>query len=735
MISKLKLGLCARVKTPSLFAAMSMSLLLSACASWPSNNGADSSNTGDSSSEATVEAVQLNQGETVFGASETDIDDESSKPVTDVYSGNDKTIKMPKNSSIIKLAGGAVALNFENAPLEDVVHGVLGDILKLEYVVEGKLPGNVTLRTQAPVAHSELLDIMESMLEANGVNLIRRSDNRFLITARKGFRSANPGFHNSKVIQRGYSNVIVSLQYIGAEQMAEILKPVATESAFVRVDTVRNLLILGGTATQLEGWLEIIDTFDVDFLAGMSVGVFPIEYVSMSEVEAALGTLMASSAGEKSSPLAGLVRIAPLESLGALLVVTPRKELLSQIQLWIERIDRVPAESAEPQLYVYTVQNGEAAYLAQLISNVFNSSGGSSTSGSGNSGVSPGLTPSNLSSSDSGGNSNASKKSSTGRSKRSSTSSYSLGDNARIVADEVNNSLVIYATTREYKKIESALRRLDVMPSQILIEASILEVSLTGELSYGLEWYFDNTLGGSWSGDGYVGLGSGSDKGSPAFGYAFSNPVGKVQALLKAESTKSLIKVLSTPSIMVLDNHSASIHVGQQQPIRTSSTLLEGGGVSSSISYRDTGVKLDVTPSVNAGGLVTMGLQQSVTDVGPRDDATGQSSFYERNIESRVAVRSGESVVLGGLISENQNKGKTGLPFFQDLPIIGFLFGSNTSDERRTELLVIITPHVMKTDQDIRDVTKDMRGRMKGLEAFQKTIENDRQANPISNEF
>jgi general secretion pathway protein D len=730
MITKFNLGLYARIKQSPLFVAVGVCLFLAACANFPNNTDDGSRVATDDQTLAASQASSSASSDTVFGNAENGPTDEPETQLARIYQGNDQTIREPANSPITKLSGGSVSLNFEATPLEDVVHGVLGDILKLEYVVEGKIPGNVTLRTQSPVSRNELLVIMESMLEANGATLVKRADNRYLITARKNFRTANPSFQNSKVVQRGYSNVIVSLQYIGAAQMAEILKPVAPDSAFVRVDTVRNLLILGGVSTQLNGWLDIIDTFDVDYLAGMSVGVFPIEYATMDEVETALATLMASASGDKASPLSGLVRIAQLESLGAVLVVTPRKELLTQIELWIERIDRVPAQSAEPQLYVYSVQNGEASYLAQLISNVFNGTGGGS--GRSNAGVSPGLTPSSLSSDGNTSSSNTSNSMSRNRSNKAGASSYSLGDDTRIVADDVNNSLIIYATSSEYRKIEGALKRLDVMPSQILIEASIIEVRLTGSLQYGLEWYFDNELKSGWSGQGNVGLGvdgeGNVDAALPDFGYVFSNSIGQIQGVLTALAGKDLIKVLSTPSIMVLDNQSASIQVGDSTPVLSSTTNGEYGSTQN-ISYRDTGVQLDVTPSVNAGGLVTMELQQSVTDVGS-GGTSNTPTFFQRNINSKVAVRSGESVVLGGLISDSKNSKREGLPFFSDLPVIGWLFGGTTIEDERQELLVIITPHVMKSDKDIQDVTKDMRNRMKGLEAFRESIDEEKLVNP-----
>lgn len=647
----------------------------------------------------------------------------------DLFEGNDKLLNMPPVRPEIELSDEKVMLNFQSTPLEDVVHGVLGDILALDYVIEKPIKGEVTLRTQSPLPREQLLSIVESMLQANNLLLLRSEGDSYIITSREGISNHEVSYSNPKNRGAGYSQVIVPLNHIGANEMAEILRPIATDKAFVRIDTVRNLLILAGTRAQMDSWLEIIETFDVDLLSGMSVAIFPIEYNDVMEVTSALEPLLGGVTGEGEGTLTGLVRLIPLENMGSILVVTPKKSYLKKVEEWIKRLDKAPELGAEEQLFVYSVQNGTASYLASLLSNVFGGASSSSLGGGqrgsqANQGVSPGLTPSNLSSSDgSSGRSGANNNTQRNTGSRQGASSFELGESIRIVADEVNNSLLIYSSGHEYRKMLSALEKLDVMPLQVLIEATILEVTLEDSLRYGLEWYLDNSLGDGWRGEGRLQLGDNIGISVPGFGYAFNNPMGELRAVLNTLASKNLVNVVSTPSIMVLDNHSASIHVGNQQPIQTSSTIIEGGGVSSSISYRDTGVKLDVTPSVNAGGLVTMDLEQSVTDVGAEvDESTKQVPFYERNISSRVAVRSGESVVLGGLISDNRRRGKRGLPFFHNLPLIGSLFGSTNISESRTELLVIITPHVVKTDNDLRDLTAEMRSRMKGLEIFDDVV-------------
>jgi general secretion pathway protein D len=288
----------------------------------------------------------------------------------------------------------------------------------------------------------------------------------------------------------------------------------------------------------------------------------------------------------------------------------------------------------------------------------------------------------------------------------------------RVVADEYNNSLLVLATPVEYKRIEKTLIKLDVVATQVLIEASIVEVTLSDGLEYGLEWAFDDKLGGGDSGRGVLDLGGGLNPRVPGFSYTVSDSADAVKAVVNMLAEKSMINVISTPSVMVLDNHTAAIHVGDQQPIRNASTVTNGGNVQNSIVYKDTGVKLQVTPSVNDGGLVTLIIDQSITDVGSVDAATGQRTFLERNVSSTVAIRSGESVVLGGLIRDNESQGRSGIPLLMDIPIVGSLFSTTSTDNTRTELLIFISPRVLEGDQDLRDLNRERRARMRGITDF-----------------
>lgn len=651
--------------------------------------------------------------------------EETSKPARDVdvgpakradatiYKGNDKLLKLPKARKAISLGSDPVTLNFEGAPLSDVVHAILGDTLSLDYIVEHPIKGKITLRTRSPIPRNQLLEVLESLLHANGALMVRDQNDRYFVSASKALKTMVPQFESSNSKGAGYSTTIIPLQNIGAAEMQEILKPVAGPQAFVRVDDSRNILIMAGTRVQMAGWMQIVDSFDIDTLKGMSVGVFPIQYAEPKEVESAIGYIL-NGTGQEKKGASKLIKIIPLERLGSLLVVTPKAHLLDKVASWIKRLDKLPDSGAERQLYVYPVQNGTASHISELLGQLFG--GGSGQSGtSSRSGVAPGLKKQSVSASG-----KASTKSNTS-SQSSGSSSVSIEGDVKVVADEDNNALLIYATSKEYRKIEMALTKLDVSPAQIMIEASIIEVTLNDSLEYGLEWAFKGGLGGGDVGAGTLGNTKDTSLATltQGFSYTLANPAGSIQAVLNALATDSLLNVISTPSIMVLDNKTASIKVGTDTPVQSGSSTTSTGVVSNTITFKETGVSLEVTPSVNAGGMVTMQVSQKVIDVGAIDTASGQRSFLNREFNTEIAVRSGESVVLGGLIRENQTEGSTGVPGLHSIPLFGALFGKKSTTKIKTELLVILTPRVLFNEQDMRDISREMRNRISELELLE----------------
>lgn len=671
-------------------------------------------------------------------------------PEPRIIRGTDKVLAAPVQPPAVE--GAPSSFKIEDAPIADVVHVILRELLKVDYVLHPPFNGTVTLVTRGEVSADQAAFLLETALQANGVLMVRDARGTYHVGRPESLKGivAVPRQAGSGPLPPGYGAIVVPLQYIGAAEMATILRPLMPAEALLRVDTVRNVLVLAGTRAQAEGWLGMISTFDVDLLKGMSVGVFPLKYVTMAEVEAALRMMSAGTsgpatpagAGTAATPgarpggtsaqssdyaLFGAIRVMPIERLNAVLVVTPRAAYLDEARRWIERLDRPDNNTAEARLHVYQVQNGSARHLADVLNGIFGQADGARPGGATSTGVAPGLASQTGSTAGTtaaigttgGAPSIASVSSGLGapgtRTSSQGVSSMQLTRGLRVVADELNNSLLVYGTPVEYEKIEASLRRLDLPATQVMIEASIIEVTLNNDMRYGLQWTFNDAQSNGKVGTSVLSNVAGGVLGAAqtGFSYTLKNSAGAVRAILNALAEKSLVKVISSPSLMVLDNHTAAISVGNQQPIRSSETISDGGNRTTSIQYKDTGVALAVTPSVNAGNMVTLQINQAVTDVGEIDAATGQRTFLQRQIGSKVAVRSGESIVLGGLIRDNATTGSSGVPGLHEIPVFGALFGTKTVDGSRTELLVVITPRVVRSDQDAREVSNEMRERMK----------------------
>ena len=679
-----------------------------------------------------------------------------------VMRGDDRVVAVPRLPPL-RGDGAASTFKFEDAPITEVVHVMLGEILKVDYVLHQPVTGNVTLATRSNVSADQAVFLLETALQANGIVMARDARGVYHVgspDALKGIVSA-PRLVGNGTLPPGSGTIIVPLSYIGATEMATILRPMVPGEAILRVDPLRNLLVMAGTRTQAEGWLELINTFDIDLLKGMSIGIFPLKYATVREVEAALsmmsggtsasrpaagavaggvaqpaaaavgaagtGSGVSATAQAEGNPFFGAMRIMPIERISSILVMAPRASSLDEARKWIERFDRPSDNSTEPQLFVYPVQNGSAKHLASVLGGIF---GGGTAQGSGGTGVAPGLGSSTgttqgfgnnsqglstgLNSSTSGGlaNRGAGLGGSTQSNQNSAgVTATTLGQGGvRIIADEVNNAILIWGPRSEYRKIEASLRRLDIRSAQVLIEAMIVEVTLKDELQYGLEWSFKNVHNNGRVGNGALTSTLGTLTGG--FSYSLANAADTVKGTLKALADKSLVKVISSPSVMVMDNQVASILVGDQVPIKTGETIV--GTTANTVTnyqYKDTGVNLAVTPSVNAGNIVTMQVAQTITDVA-KASTENQPTFTQRQLGTKVAVRSGETLVLGGLIKDNITTAKTGIPLLQDIPVAGKLFGSNTVSANRTELLVILTPRVIRSDEDARELNEEVRGRM-----------------------
>ncbi|MGB5832005.1 MAG: type II secretion system secretin GspD [Thiohalocapsa sp.] len=607
---------------------------------------------------------------------------------------------------------GDVTLNFDGTDIREVVKVILGDLLGVNYVLDPAVQGSVSLQTGRPLRRDLLVPTLETLLRMNNAALVDNAGTYEIVPLNSAVRGRIvPQLGDSaRALPEGYIVQVVPLRYIGADEMSKILEPLAPEGSIVRVDDLRNLIVLAGSSPEMSNLLDTIQIFDVDWMAGLSVGFFTLEYAKASDVVTQLETLLADESG--SSPLKGLFRFIPVESANALLVVSPQESYLKQMQTWIDRLDLAEASGGSAQrLYVYRVRHGDAENLADVLSKLFAGDETASASRRSVGGVAPGLGETSIGGDDgeTGGTTM----------RRAVASTIELSSSVSIVADTINNSLLVKSSPRDYKKILDALKQLDILPLQVLVEATIVEIRLTGNLRYGVQWSFFGAKGSGYENQWELATGAdGPAKTFPGFNWSVILQPDTIRATLSALAEDDLVNVLSSPSVMVMDNQTAKIQVGQQVPIATSQQqgTSTTDRIINQIEYRDTGVMLSVKPRVTPGGLVQMEIEQEVSTVESESGTLNSPTFRTRNITSNVAVRSNQAVVLGGLIQDSREDGKSGLPGLYRAPIIGPLFGETSKRAARTELVVVLTPRVIASDSDIETVTRDFRDKVKNLD-------------------
>lgn len=756
-----------------------LALLLGGCATAPSNESAQTVPGGPSVGETPrLTARSLSPAE----SAKTDPDIVATPKAAMILPGTGNFIDRrlaTRPAPPAQAAPGEVTLNFEGADVRDVIK-VVFDTLKENYTVDPQVQGEVTVQTSRPLARDQLLPTLETLLRMSGAVMVRDGAVYRILPAAGAIKQGNlvPRLGRSGV---GYGVRIVPLRYVSAAEMQAIITPFLPEGGILRADTIRNLLILAGTPQELANVQSTIDTFDVNWLKGMSIGMFRLRNVDSQAVASELNQFLGEGSG---TPIAGLLKFVPLSKLNAVLVITPQVEYLKEVATWIERLDGIGGE----RLHVYAVQHSRADYIAELLNGLFNLGGGAAGRGgelapglkpaqlSGGAGTtsglsgsaSSGLSGSTGSSSLSGGSSSllGGASSSSGSSTKSGLGSSggmlsgggsasstggrmggrsagtggggSLGsggpsagmEEVRIVADTENNSLLIWATSQNYERIISALEKMDVSPRQVLIEATIAEVTLTGELKYGLQWFFNNDVGGRHTGYGSLGLPNDvtltdalAEIPSGQFSYAITDSAGVVKTLLTALASDSKVKVLSSPQVMVLDNQQASIRVGTQTPVPAPQSIVNSSIVTTGgVDYKDTGVLLEVLPRVNAGGMVNMEIKQEVVEPGQLVDvsqagsvSTKQRAFLQRSVTSKVTVKNGQTLVLGGLIRDNRTEGQSGFPILYKIPVLGALFGNTSEAVDRTELIVLITPRVVQDSQEASQLTDEIKRKMREI--------------------
>jgi general secretion pathway protein D len=648
-----------------------------------------------------------------------------------------------------------VTLNFVGASIAEAARSILGDILGVNYTVSDKLKGSITIQTVRPIPKDALLSVFETMLSGEGAAIsVDNGIYRIL--------PANDAVSAAAILARGARRVpgvsaqVLALRYVAAAEMERIIKSMAPQATILRTDPARNLLVVAGTRGDLDSIMDAVSTFDVDWMKGMSFGLFPIETNDPDAIAQELDTVFAN---DQESPTKGLVRFVPNRRLKAILVISSRPEYLRKAETWVRRLDMV-GRATEKQVHVYHIQNRPAVELAQLLQRIYGgqeqgrvaaisrtttatiSSGPLPDAVSGQPAFlpgAPGIPAATAAPTTAAGapvitpapGLDATAPSAPLGAGRPLLPGAPLDDRTAgvsVVADESNNALIITASAQEYHRMRRILEQIDVQPNQVLLEATIAEITLNDQLAMGVRWFLQT---GNFQFR-FTDLGANANNAAtnggttalntippvvpafPGFSAFFNTP--NAQVVISALSSITDVNIVSSPTLMVLDNKRATLQVGDEVPIVTQSAVavqVPGAPVVNSVNMRNTGIILNITPRINDGGRVLLDIEQEVsTAVQTTTSGIVSPTIQQRRVKTTVSVDDGNCIVLGGLIQDKATNARTQTPLIGDIPILGNLFKAKDDNIQRTELLIAITPKIVKDTGQIRAIAAEFRDKI-----------------------
>jgi len=642
-------------------------------------------------------------------------------------------------------------------------------MLGVGYVIDPRVQGTISLSSGRPIPKSEVLFALENALRVAGIALVRDNAAYRLMPQAEAVGAGNTDAPERT--EPGYGLSIVPLQYASAQMLIKLVENFGTKAGMLRSDPSRNLILIQGTGSERRTAIDLLLGFDVDWMQGQSVGIFPVENSNPEPIIAELEKIIDSGEGGVTQHV---VRLQPIGRMNAILAVTRKPEVLRRIETWIGRLDNT--NNARSSIHVYYVKYGEARQIARALNEIFGGGAGSSSStfdsasgqiapGSGLSSSSSGSALGRLSVGTSGQasggygmNSRTAAGSGADSAQNGSTASSGTAptgglldnsangqlasrggtgggiggvlDGVRITADSVNNSLLIYASQEQYSIVERTVRQLDRPQRQVAIEATIAEVTLTDELQFGVQSYITSRDLGLKPDTGSFGD-SASSAVVAAGNVALSRAIPGLNFLVGSGTTPRLIinalhavtdvKVLSNPSLVVIDNQVATLQVGNEIPIQTgTATVLTGNNtVASTTDYRSTGIILRVAPRINANGNVRLDIEQEISNALTNTSTNTANNpltptVATRKLRSSVAVASGQTVLLAGLISDTQNKTRSGIPGLDQLPGVGDLFAQTDKNVQRTELIIFIRPQIIRDGADANFVAEEVRTKLRG---------------------
>lgn len=654
--------------------------------------------------------------------------------------------------------GSGYDLNFENAPVATVAKVILGDVLNVGYTIDPRVQGTVTLASVRPVPKADALYVLENALRMSGVALVRDRTGYRLLPAPE----AGPGGVDRSNTAAGQGISVVPLRYVSAQNIFKLLDAFGVKAATMRPDNSRNTLIVSGSGTDRATAIDTILSFDADWMRGQSVGIFPVRNSAPEPVISEIEKIMDSGEGGMSQ---NVIKLQPIARLNSILVVSQKPEYLKRAQTWIARLDRSDTDGVNLKSYPLRYGNSKVvvAMLNEMLLN--QSSASSSTLDNASSQISPGSGMSTTSSGNPVASLSALPTAAAGATTpvsgpagsalgarpapaASATPAQDNGlgglsgggakpganailQNVRITADVTNNAVLVYANQDAQRIVEQTIRQIDRPQRQIAIEATIAEVTLNNQLNYGVQFFLasqkgsiSNTISGISNA---ATVGSNTEATSNAVNAAAGALLGRAlpgfnfligsenspRVVLDALHNVTDVKILSNPSLVVLDNQAATLQVGDQVPFSTgtATVLTANNTVVNTIDYKNTGIILRVLPRANANGNVVLDIEQEISSVAA-GSASLTPTISQRRVKSSIAVMSGQTVLLAGLISETENKQRQGIPILDSIPGMGDAFSHQTNARARTELILFIRPTVIKDSVDAHVIAEEMRTKM-----------------------
>jgi general secretion pathway protein D len=638
-------------------------------------------------------------------------------------------------------------LNFENAPVTTVAKVILGDILGVGYTIDPRVQGTITLASGRAVSKADVLFVLENALRMSNVAMVRDRSGYRLIPAADA--TGNGFVDSDEATRAGYGISVVPLRYVSAQAMLKLLDGFGIKPNAVRVDNARNLVIIQGTGPERRSAVETMLSFDGDWMRGQSVGVFPIHNSTPEPIIAEIEKIMDTGEGGLSQ---NLIKFQPVSRLNAILVVSRKPDYLKTVATWIKRLD--DSDTSGVNLKVYRLHYGSAKQIAGLLNEILVGRSSSSLDNA-QSQVAPGAglsiassggplsalsaqPPTAMAQAGAGGSGAVATARPASGGGATATAGNDLsaagpggggafgarsGDAAqahiRITPDIVNNSILVYASQDTQRIVQQTLRQIDRPLMQVAIDATVAEVTLNDTLHYGVQYFLNSHNPGSQNAVSVISTiasGAGALSGVyPGLNFVLG-PASMPNVVLDALHSVTDVKVLSNPSLVVLDNQAATLQVGDQVPISTgtATVLTANNTVVSTIDYRNTGIILRVVPRVSANGNVIIDVEQESSSVTPGSAGSLTPTISDRRVKSSISVASGQTVLLAGLISDETDRQRQGIPVLDKIPGIGDLFSQQSGTKVRTELIIFIRPTIIRDAVDAHMVAEELRSKLRG---------------------